>query len=274
MDPTQTMERLTASADTANQAAETALLASEGVIALSTRVSDEVRSAVEQAIRSATPPAAPRIDDSEERKESPLKAQAPLIAGLLTLCGVAYLSLQNSTLTEQLTEQQQQLTLLEEQLQTNLGESGTQVMLLAEQNQRIEEAIKATEEKIGEPAPAPVVDNSAQIAALTGLSDKIAALEGQLATLQQPATPAAEATPTPPVAESTTAPAPVATVSIDPALTLEAVRGALQDEIAPLQRTMHSIKEQVTQRAVVESAPITFKKPKAKSKQPKAYRFP
>ncbi len=276
MDLTKSMETLTASADAANEAAETALLASEGVIALSSRVSDDIRNTVRQAIQEAASQPAPQVEQEvEEAPESPLKVYAPLIAATLTLAGVGYLAVQNMTLSEQLEKQQQNVAALDEMLQINSGEAGSHVMLLAEQSQRIEEAIKAMEQKIGAPPAAP--DNSAQIAVLEQLTLKVdqlqVALEQQAQ--QQSTVTIAAAEPSPEVA------APAASAAI----TLEAMRSTLKEEITPLHQTLKSVETQLAQQAVqqaqpvvekIESKPLSYnrKKEKKKSSKAKLYRFP
>ena len=272
MDLTQTMETLSASADTANQAAETALLASEGVVALSTHVSDEVRSAVQQAIKAAAPP-----PPEEEEAESPLKQFAPVIVGALTLCGVGYLSIQNSTLSEQVAEQQQQVTSLEEQLQVSIGESGSQIMLLAEQGQQTQEAIQALAVP-AKPTEQVTEDDSKQIAILEGLGQKLVSLQAaveslQIESLQATASAAAPAIST---TEESVIPATVAVVAPS-SLTLDAVQDILKQEITPLHQTLKSVESQIVQQALSKAAEVTtqkLKKKKRTQKSPKLYRFP
>jgi len=274
VDLTQTMETLSASADTANQAAETALLASEGVVALSTHVSDEVRSAVQQAIKAAAPP-----PPEEEEAESPLKQFAPVIVGALTLCGVGYLSIQNSTLSEQVAEQQQQVTSLEEQLQVSIGESGSQIMLLAEQGQQTQEAIQALAVP-AKPTEQVTEDDSKQIAILEGLGQKLVSLQAAVESLQieslQAATASAAAPPAASTTEESVIPATVAVVAPS-SLTLDAVQDILKQEITPLHQTLKSVESQIVQQALSKAAEVTtqkLKKKKRTQKSPKLYRFP
>ncbi|HIJ23087.1 MAG: hypothetical protein HON68_09465 [Gammaproteobacteria bacterium] len=134
MDLIKTIETASASASAANEAAETALLATEGIVSLSSRVSDDVRNSVQQAIRAASPP---RRDPDES--DQSLGDSAPLIVSALTLCGVLYLAMENSTLTEQLNDQLFIVTSLEEQMSSE--ENITLMMTLAESSQRIEESL-------------------------------------------------------------------------------------------------------------------------------------
>jgi len=273
VDLTQTMETLSASADTANQAAETALLASEGVVALSTHVSDEVRSAVQQAIKAAAPP-----PPEEEEAESPLKQFAPVIVGALTLCGVGYLSIQNSTLSEQVAEQQQQVTSLEEQLQVSIGESGSQIMLLAEQGQQTQEAIQALAVP-AKPTEQVTEDDSKQIAILEGLGQKLVSLQAAVESLQIESLQAATASAAAPAistTEESVIPATVAVVAPS-SLTLDAVQDILKQEITPLHQTLKSVESQIVQQALSKAAEVTtqkLKKKKRTQKSPKLYRFP
>lgn len=282
---TKTMETLNASASAANEAAETALLASEGIVALSSRVSDDVRSAVQQAIESATPPPAPAAtlalpDEDEEAAPSPLKEHAALIPGVLTLLGVGYLAMQNMALTEQLGSQALKLSALEEQLAVNSGEAGNHAMLLAEQSQKIEESIKA----LAQPAPVaatPTEPDPTLVAALEQLQSSVETAGETLSILQQrsdeaaqqPEVPAAE-----PVAETT----PITTIAteIPNALTLDQLQSTLQQQLDPLQQSLNRVEQKVNeQQPAINAIHFEKKVEEAEKEKPKKrktlpYRFP
>lgn len=351
MESTKTMEALNASAESANEAAETALLATESIIALSSKVSDDVRSAVQEAIEAATPPvsetpaatidsdnsalidelrgavqqaiestspasapaaeldsgalidelsktvqeavksATPKpsvmdavLNPEEEEKKSPLE-HAPLIAGALTLCGVGYLAMQNIEFSSDLTDQYQKLTLIEEQLQSNVDESGSQVMLLAEQNQHIKEAIKALSATPTEADTAESVtpEKSSEMVALDQLSGQISALQQTLEQIQTTTASVEEAT----RAGNTATPAQPATETVTSSdITLEGIRTTLQQELVPLHTSIKLVKQQLNKPAIsiptqplqpTEREAIRFeKKPNERSRKdkPRVYRYP
>jgi hypothetical protein len=260
VDSIKTIETMTASADAANQAAEAALLASEEVVTLSSRVSDDVRSAVQKAIRAAAPP---RVDPDTEG--SSLQDHIPLIVSALTLCGVVYLTLQNDDLSQQLNEQIDIVSVLEEQVE---GLAPTSlIMALAESGQRIEEALSATHSAMQPPTTTavavaqttPAEEGSGEAVAAEGpliaeavpqaeplsiepppitssqITSRLEQISQQLVTLQAtltalPATPAA----TPAVASNI-------------GITIESIRATLQQELTPLQQSLTSMESGIQQ---------------------------
>ncbi len=314
MDLSKSIETLTESAETANEAAETALLASEGVIALSTRVSDEVRSAVQQALKSSAQPKQRFLDEQEAESasnSSSLLDKLPLVVSTLTLCGVGYLAMQNIMLTEQVEQQSETVARLEEQLQVSSAENMTQMMILADQGVRTEENVKVLEGKIGTIQPATPVDNSVQIAALEQLSQQVETLNGTIdkqsaqiepittaiATLaiQEKLAETEEAAVAPPAeavastVPTTTTPAPTPAITpVADAITIETLRTTLKEEITPLHNTLKSVETHISEQATRMTRQITkeanidngqrtvISKPKTKPKKSvkKYYRFP
>jgi hypothetical protein len=342
VDATKTMETLNASAEAANEAAETALLASESIIALSNKVSDEVREAVQQAIESTLPTSAaaqpataidttalidelrgtlqqtlaaapqpasaefdtaPLVDEVrntiqlaikralpppavEEEESTSLLERAPLIAGVLTLCGVGYVTLQNDALTAQIEGQRQQISAIEEQLQINVGESGTQVMLLAEQNQRIEEAIQSLASKPAKTeAAAADGEQSAEMVALEQVTDQIQTLQQTLEQIQL-ASAAQAQTESHADTTATAAAEPVTTTGV----TLDGLRTTLQQELSPLHQTMIGVEQRLQAQAAVSiplqplptaPTPVTTTQEEPErgairfdNSKPRVYRFP
>ncbi len=323
MDATKTMEALNASADAANEAAETALLASEGIIALSSKVSDDVRDAVQQAIESATPsstagaaapldtsalvtemesvvqlamaaapPATATFDtaplveeltaamqeavksatpkpsvmdavlnpEEEEDKKSPLD-HAPLAAAALTLCGVGYLAMQNIELSSDLVDQHQKLTAIEEQLQVNVAESGNQVMLLAEQGQRIEESIKTLSTPPTDESQ--TTEKSVEMVALEQVASQLTALQQTLEQIQTTSAAHQEAS----AAEHAAAVTPEAGSS---AITLDGIRTTLQEELSPLHLTLKGVEQRMNEKPAVSIPlqPLPTAAPAAAEEQP------
>ncbi len=342
MDATKTMEALNASAETANEAAETALLASESIVALGSKMGDEVRHAIQQALESAAattapqPSAAPIDNDAlveairnsveetlrstprqavaefdpqplvdqvrvavnstvknalakpEEEEEQPgLGQHAPLIAGVLTLCGVGYLSLQHTELVELMDEQIVKTAAIDEQIQVNIGESASQVMLLAQQNQKIEEALQSlTSKPKPEESSAEPEKKSAELIALEQLTGQLDTLQQSLEQQIQQARMVAEASSTPAPAA---APSPEPTTETRSDITLDGIRTTLKEELTPLHTTLEGVKQQLEEQASqpVPLQPIsqpstsynsedrpTVKRQGFDNSKPRVYRFP
>ncbi len=354
METTKTMEALNASAETANEAAETALLATESIIALSSKVSDDIRTAVQEAIESATPSAsetaagavgsnnstlieelrgavqqavesaspastptvASALDSSTladelsaavkeavkaatpkssvmdavlnpEDEEKSLLDHAPLIAGVLTLCGVGYLAMQNIELSDDLIDQHQKLIMIEEQLQSNIGETGSQVMLLAEQNQRVEDAINAL--STPPKAEAATTEKSSEMVALEQVATQLSTLQQALEQIQAAAaatTREKEETKATEVIAAKPQPEPTAESATSSGVTLEGIRATLQQELVPLHTSIKLVEQQLNKPVVsipaqpiqsAEREAITFeKKPRKRfsNDKPRVYRFP
>ncbi len=249
------IETLAATAETANEAAEAALLASEGVMALSIRVGDEVQ----QAIKKASRPQLPPIKERDQGDETKQKLSIPLLATLLTLAGVGYLVVENLGLAEQLGQQREVMMTLREQVEINSAESTTQIMLLAEQGQRAGELLQELEKKLDTPPVATVSEPPPPSPLLEEIRTTLLTLREDLATLptaDEESTTTAVAkddddTPSTPEMKTTVATAAPITESNLSTAALAQIRTLVQEELERLHQSVAAVEHQLDQQSTL-----------------------